>query len=827
MPHSSKPSATGASESRARRAAPLATLTPRLLLASAALAAGACGAEQAITDVRVDSSPPTIQLTKLESMSDSTIGVAIDVRDNLGIKNVRVRMSGGLEATFDTTFTSANTSFAVPLSFSVSRSVPTCTAVLVTATATDGASNSSGTDSLHLRVGNVAPPSVRVTSPKAGELLVVGKSAVISLSGVSACKVRAIGYTTSGPYVHSDSVVYTRGPLADSVAALDTLVIPQSVQTGILTVTPFIVDSLGQRAPGEPIKLAVQTIGNVSSVPVVRVGLTPRIEVTDTLHVEASDPTGIRTLGYEVRSASGALLRADSMVAAGTAAELTSNQRTFSSRLPVTSFPTTVYVKAFARNSNNVRSYAKLASGADRVDTVVVVDGVTRPLPNGGKLADGMYMPRFNRLYLTNIERNQVEVFNLADSTFMQPIDVGSRPWGIAGWPRTRGGEMGDTLLVANSGGTNISYVSLRSGSNGREVYRYPLPNIIVYGITTEVKPGNIIFQKRRVYDFSDRPQFLAPTCDAMSLDGPCGDVVLVYSTTPTAGQSLGFANRGTVRWENLNKQTSHFFWEQAAGQSNEGTVVDTLEIERLAAQGVGSDSLLVPFQQWAYSLTTPDSVMYSTQVDITRIGFRDTTFARNSANFRRAIIGEGGDVLGSRTMMYDVTRGMSPTFTNGLSGQQYFLPVPVRDLGVSRATDVSDIIANANAKVQGVAINFDGELAAIRGDSTYIIDPTLRLQGLLQTTNRNSGFDFHPGNKGLTSSPLATRLAFAASTEPVIEIYDTHCYRRVAMIPVRDPIIGPIKSSVRSNGELMLVGASARGVIIVSTQTSFPTSCP
>ena len=31
-----------------------------------------------------------------------------------------------------------------------------------------------------------------------------------------------------------------------------------------------------------------------------------------------------------------------------------------------------------------------------------------------------------------------------------------------------------------------------------------------------------------------------------------------------------------------------------------------------------------------------------------------------------------------------------------------------------------------------GVAINFDGALGAVRGDSTYLIDATLRLQGLL-----------------------------------------------------------------------------------------------
>ena len=54
-------------------------------------------------------------------------------------------------------------------------------------------------------------------------------------------------------------------------------------------------------------------------------------------------------------------------------------------------------------------------------------------------------------------------------------------------------------------------------------------------------------------------------------------------------------------------------------------------------------------------------------------------------------------------------------------------------------------------ARVLGVSINFDGALSAIRADSTYLIDPTLRLQGTMQTNGGgNAGFDFHP-LKGFT----------------------------------------------------------------------------
>src|SRR4029078_5313134 len=109
--------------------------------------------------------------------------------------------------------------------------------------------------------------------------------------------------------------------------------------------------------------------------------------------------------------------------------------------------------------------------------------------------------------------------------------------------------------------------------------------------------------------------------------------------------------------------------------------------------------------------------------------------------NFRRAILGEGGSVNGSRALMYDADRGMRYTYDD-LFGNTYFLSSPTEALGISRSFDVSDYIANTFSKVLGVAINFDGQISAIRADSTYLIDPTLRLQGLMQTSGGvNAGF--------------------------------------------------------------------------------------
>ncbi len=785
-----------------------------VVAASISLGVAACN-DTTSTDATKDRTPPIVTLTPVTGTADTVISFTTGAKDNLGLKSIHVQAIGAVGAVFDTVFTSAVTDINLPFILFASRSVPPGTPVIITASAIDGAGNSSGVDTLRMATGNLPPPDVKVLSPFSGSSAVLGKSIVVTIKGKTAVKIRSLGLNTTGPVVRADSAIYS-SPLKDSLTMQDTIAIPASATPGTLTITPFLRDSLGQRAVGPSITITVQTAAQVNSVPVVNLycvgnsaydnacGHVNRVEVGDTVHVEADDPSGIAQLGYEVRSTIGGPI--DDSATYVSSGQLTFEPHVFAMNLPYTTYPTIAYIQVFARNANGVRAYAKLASGGDRVDTVTVVAGVTRPLPAGGVVADAMYHPGKDRLYITNITQNRVEVFDLATLGFQSGIIVGSRPWGIAGWPRDNTGAMGDTVLVANSGGTSISYVRLDAVGNGAEASRYQLPNIIAYTITTTTSStsGQPI-QVRTKYDFSDRPQFLGATC--IQAGGACGDVILTYSTTPTPGQSAPFqSNNGTLRWENLTKATSHLFFEQAMGQS--AGRADTLEVIRYDANGI-NQTVLVP-----YKYTDPiTGAVSSTVIDINRLGFRDTTFVRGSGDFNRAIFGEGGAINGSRAMTYNVSRGSDPNF-------------PFIDLGVSPASDVSDFIANAFSKVQGVAINFDGSLVAIRGDSTYLLNGALRLQGVLATAAANAGIDFHPQNNA-AMFPLSTRLIFAASSQPLIDVYDTNCYQKVAQIQIRDPIIGPVKAALRPTGQLVLVGATARGVVIATLPNTFTTTCP
>jgi len=753
---------------------------------SISLGVAACNDTVSI-DPQRDRVPPTLSLTAIGGQPDTVIAFTTQAEDNLGLKTIHVQAIGAVGVVYDTVFTSAVTDITLPFKLFSSRSVPAGTPVVITASALDGAGNSSGIDTLIMATGNIPPPEVRVLSPTSGSSAVLGKSILVTVMGKSGVKIRSLGLNTTGPVVLADSVLYS-SPLLDSTTMQDTIAIPLNATPGTLTITPFLRDSLGQRAVGPSITITVVTAAQVNSVPVVNAycvgnsafdnacGHGKRVEVSDSVHVEADDPSGILELGYEVRSTLGGAIDDSATFVSTTTppGQLTFDQHTFSMRLPYVTFPTTVYIQVFARNTNGVKAYAKLAGGTDRVDTVVVVAGVTRPLPAGGQVADALYHTGRDRLYLTNITRNQVEVFSLADSSFKPPIFVGSRPWGLTVWPTGRGAPttpaMGDTLLVANSGGTDISYVDLSVGADGAEVFRYALPNIIVYSVTTVTSGASgLPFQQLTRYDFSDRPQFLAATCVAVA--GSCAagvpgsSVLLAYTTTPTPGQTAPFQSlNGTIRWENLTQgitaagktdpHTSHFFFEPAMGQS--AGRADTLKIVRFDANGIDS-AVVVPYNQ------PVAGGFYSVTVRLPELGFRDTTFARNSGNFQRAIFGEGGSVFGSRAVAFDADRGFADTFTNP-AGVTTVIPIPVVDKGISPATAVSDFIGNTFAQVKGAAINFDGSLSAIRADSTYILNPLLRLQGVLNTTVNNAGFDFHPLNSGSNSFPLLTSIPTAIS---------------------------------------------------------------
>jgi len=327
-------------------------LAPAAVAASICLAVAACNDSTSI-DPQRDRVPPTVTLSANGGQADTVISFTTVAKDNLGLKTIHVQAIGAVGFAYDTTFTSAVTDIQLPFTLFSSRSVPPGTPVIITATALDGAGNSSGVDTLRLATGNVPPPEVKIISPFSGSSAVLGKSILVTVMGKTAIKVMSLGLNTTGPVVRADSILFA-SPLADSITMQDTISIPITATPGTLTITPFLRDSLGQRATGPSITITVQTAAQINSVPVVNAyctlssgfenqcGHAKRVEVTDTVHVEADDPSGISQLGYEVRSTPGGPIDDSSTFVSN--GQLTFQPHTFNMKLPYTTFPSTAYI---------------------------------------------------------------------------------------------------------------------------------------------------------------------------------------------------------------------------------------------------------------------------------------------------------------------------------------------------------------------------------------------------------------------------------------------------------------------------------------------------
>lgn len=557
----------------------------------------------------------------------------------------------------------------------------------------------------------------------------------------------------------------------------------------------------------------------------------PRVEVDDSITVSATDPAGLALVGWEARLLDGTLLGADSVALSG-APKVANRHFLLGFPTDVRQLSKRVTFAAFAVNTAGERStsdqriaasvtpglslsqQAAFQQQAPGIDTIIVVAGVTRALPAGGRIADAIYNRNLNEIYLTNVERDRVEIFQLVDTTFApNGIPVGSRPWGIALWPRDQTGANGDSVVVANSGGTNLSVVDVAARVERR---RHALPNFLVQSVQTEIDGATgLIKLKITEFDFSDRPEYLGTFCRDLG----CSNVYALYSTTPTAGQPSFFQFRGSIRWENLTSVTpeSHFFWEHAEKAPSPDT--DTLQVIVDRGPGTGIDIIL--------------SAACGVTVNIEELAFIDTTFVRNSGDFTHGLVGEGGSALDpalefARAIGYSGTAGLSVTLcpTIVIEGVP-FSGREERDNGVSPSIRVRDFIVNTSIPVKSIGINFNGLTNLVRADSIYVLDEGLRLIGLVPAGGDNAGMDLNfdhnfdaraggtPGTDGGGGNP-DNRLVFVARDDATIEVYDTWFYGLVGTVPIRDAITGPLRVGRLPTGNQILIGVTAAGVVTV-----------
>jgi len=59
-------------------------------------------------------------------------------------------------------------------------------------------------------------------------------------------------------------------------------------------------------------------------------------------------------------------------------------------------------------------------------------------------------------------------------------------------------------------------------------------------------------------------------------------------------------------------------------------------------------------------------------------------------------------------------------------------------------------------------------------------------------------------------------RILFAARPDGNIDVFDTFFYGVVGSIPIRDPIIGPLRVARDASGNQLLFGITARGLVML-----------
>jgi len=835
-----------------------------------AAAVGACETARNPGGVQPDRLPPSITLSTTADTQQIATGLSfnVDASDNLGLKDIRLTYSGGYIAQTDTVFNSTVTTFNKG---EVVTFGPTSGAggfITVIGRAIDGSGNFAE-DTIVIFLSNVQALSVTLLAPTTGALASPGRNIVVQVHAQQIGGIQRVGFlvtprtaVTDPTTPPTDSLVFT-GTLPTDTTYTDTLTVVPSFTTGSFTVTGFAVDAGSRRALTPVVTVTIQSVATDNAPPVVSHTIAARVEATDTITVRATDPSAIAWIGFRVDTVLNAAppftgitpLKFDSLnVSAGNLTDVT---RKFSLGLTTLgTFPKSVVVRGYACDLATARNCAfsqtstvitapprfsgpaRATTPSNGIDTVVVVAGKTFALPLGGKIADAIFNANLNELYLTNSTRHRIEIFQVANSTFVSSgitFGVGV-PWGIALWPRDTLGNYGDSIVVADAGGTQLAIVDVRPAVRQLQ-WRQDLPNYLIETYKVLRLAGGTQ-EEITVHDVSDRPQYVATVCrpaggTACAPDG----IYALYSTTPTQSSTSPFAGKATLRMERLINTTNpallfgKFFWEIAGTLAS--TATDTLRIEEI--RGTTSTVVL--------------SACAGVSVHLNEFGLGDSTYARNSGNFTHAFFGEGGNASTAfaRVMAYDARRTIVSTVNNSCVGVNNRTALAggtdVVDFGMSPGVQVSDFISNTGIRVSSIATNFNGRTNVVRADSIYYLDENLRLKATSCTlaTNlascligapgmdMNYAHDFSPGGTCVpncgSGTDKNTRLLFAARPDPSIDIFDTFDGGQLLAggvpitIPIRDPIIGPFRVAKDATGQL-LFGITANGLVMVRLPT-------
>ena len=429
--------------------------------------------------------------------------------------------------------------------------------------------------------------------------------------------------------------------------------------------------------------------------------------------------------------------------------------------------------------------------------TRTIVSGRTVNLPSRGIIMDAVIDTLRRNMYLSNLDRGRVEVFRLQEEAFLRAIPIGSEPWGMTL------NRQQDTLMIGNSGGTNVSMVYL-GGAGGLgpfeedDLRRLLTPDVILFNMERQVDDfGFLRWTKSFLADaagvgFSDRPQFLAVDSTGSILYSTKATLLGQVGTIRRAfvpddqGRPLEVRPEVKILLRHSLLQISPDFVAVAHVDGVEVFYTDTGDLITITdhvpgfpndtiREGPDTMDLVIGRASAAGSDVESGSGLFSAEAP----GFSDTTFVTASGDGGWILFGEGAASPTGRLIMYEA------------SSQD-----------VSRVVEVADILTNASETVQGIGLNYDGTLGVARGDHAYFFTSDLRLQGVSPLPAGGAGAALHPLHANAKSLVNFdgdyrpnTHIAFLGTGEHTIDIIDTFHFFRSGRLFIRDVVQGPLKA--------------------------------
>ncbi|MCK5650102.1 MAG: hypothetical protein KAJ42_01940, partial [Gemmatimonadetes bacterium] len=367
-----------------------------------------------------------------------------------------------------------------------------------------------------------------------------------------------------------------------------------------------------------------------------------------------------------------------------------------------------------------------------------IVAGRTVMLPLGGRIMDAVVDTIRRNLLLSNIEESVIEVFRLQEEEFLDPVRVGSEPWGIS----MNRGE--DTLVVANSGGTNLSNVYLGPNVNSDPPYepfedpgrRLLTPDVVLFEVETSLDDAG--FTRLRVTfipdaepdGFSDRPQYVAVDSTGR----------ILFSTKTTLPGNYGTIRKAYVPPGEEFTEVRLFYEHSALAEAPDFTAIANADLVEIINVGAGDQVIIydhLPGDTIPVSGGPSDSVSGAGNAalaagadvwwatgrwQVPSLGFSDTTFVTASGDGGWVAFGEGSvDPIG-RVIMFNAAAD-----------------------SITNVIQVTDLMTNASETVRGLALNHDGTLGVARGFDAYFFSTDLRKQGRADLPGGGAGAALHP----------------------------------------------------------------------------------